>query len=399
MSETEPIRSGLPNSTRLNWGSRSKEIFSLSEAGSESSSKSGPRSPEPKPAPTAFSDGDIDQLLTKMGLKPEENLRQAARFLIQHHFNLDRPLLEKAHQLLPAGPWENHGPAEALMAALSRCPLEDVDAGFRILMSAFDSKHPTVMALLQHIQGQLQDLASQWLVEPEHGLNASLMVEALDEEISLWKVILESPSLQLHLIVQRGELLAQLRRLHLFIKLSLEILQAQGSHDDKPIIKQMRSISRDLKHAIELIYGDMVLSKQDNEHHFRENGQCSTLGLWAEGEKLPCRLWAEHDELEEGEGAERAWSFRFHWQDELLKHLECEVQVYKDECEVQFQCESLETRQILDEHQESLAAQLRTLGYHPTLGPAKNCAPKMADPHSELHTTHLIEFKHVDSEA
>lgn len=389
----------MPVSTRLNWGSRPKAIFSLSDAGSESSSKSEPRTKEQKAIPTAFSDDDIDQLLLKMGIKPEDNLRLAARFLIQHHFNLNRPLLEKAQQLLPAGPWENHGPAEALIAALSRCSLEDVETGFRILMSTFDSKHPTVMTLIQHILVQLQDLASNWIVEPENGINPSLMVDGLDEEILLWKSILESPQLQLRLMIQRGELLAQLRRLHLFIKLSLEILQAQGSGDDKPIMKQMRSISRDLKHAVELLCGDMVLSKQDNEHHFRESGQCTTLGFWAEGAKLPCRIWVEHDDLEEGEGAERAWSFRLHWVDEFLQHLECEVQIYKEECDLQFQGESVDTRQLLDEHQEALAAKLRALGYHPTLGLAKNFVAKMADPQAELHTTHLIEFKHVDSEA
>ena len=399
MSDSAPIRAGQPVSTRLDWGSRSREVFSLPEAGRDSSTPNERRAPEPRPSPTPFTDPEIDQLIKKMGLKPEENLRQAVRFLIQHHFNLDRPLLEMANQLRPEGPWEDHGPAEALMAALSRCPLEDVEASFRILMSAFTSKHPTVMSLLQNIVAQLQDLTSQWLVDPEKDINPSLMVDALDEEILQWKAVLDSPSLQLHLIVQRGELLTQLRRLHLFLRLSLDIMQMQGSSEDKPIIRQLRSLTRDIRHAVELIYGDMVLSKQDNEHHFTENGQCSTLGLWVEGEKLPCRLWAESDGMEGDEEGEQAWKFRFHWHDELLQHLEAEVEVYKSECEIQFHSDSPETRQILDEQSENLAAKIRALGFEPTLGPAKIPKPSRFDPQAELHVARLTELKHVDSEA
>jgi hypothetical protein len=401
MSESEPLLPSQALSTQLNWGSRSNAIFNLSDA-LESSPEKQPKNPPPpqKSAPTAFSEAEIDQFLKKLGLKPEDNLRQAARFLMAHHFKCDRPLLEMAHRLLPNGPWESHGPAEALMAALSRLPLDEVARGFEILMTAFNSKHPTVMALLHHIVAQLQDLTSQWLVEPEEGLAPQLMVEALDEEILHWKAILESPRFQMQLLIQRGDLLQQLRRLHLFLKLSLEILQASGSKEDQPILKQLHSLQRDLRHAIELILGDAILSQQDQEHHFRENGQCSTLGLWSEGEQLPCRLWADGEEAgEENDEQEQAWSFRFHWHDELLKQVEAEVQVWQSECDVQFQSDSPNTREVLNEQSEALAAKLRTLGFEPSIGLAKPICSSQLDPEAELHISKINHLQHIDSEA
>jgi hypothetical protein len=333
-----------------------------------------------------------------MGLKPNKNLIQAARFLMRNHFQLSRPLMDMVQQLLPNGPWENHGPAEALIAALSRLPLDEVPAGFRVLLTAFTSKHPTVMTLMHHVVGQLQDLISTLLVQPETGLPTEALISAFKEELAQWQAMLNLPKVQIAFLLKKRTLLNDLRRMHLFFQTTSRVLLAKGANPSSKVLLQLATLQQEMRHGIDLVLGDMILSRDDRDHHFKEEGHCSTLGLWSEGEKLPARMWAEGDE-EEGDAKEPAWWFRFHWNNESLGRLEAQIEAVGFDGECQFSHDDASIREAFDEHREILAARLRGIGFEIDLLPANVIAPEPLDPEAELHSNQSGPLLHIDSEA
>ena len=332
-----------------------------------------------------------------MGLKPSKNLVLAARFLMRHHFQLSRPLMDMVQQLLPNGPWENHGPAEALIAALSRLPLEDVPSGYRVLLTAFTSRHPTVMTLMHHVVGQLQDLISTWLVQPEVGLPTEAVLAAFKEELAQWQAMLNMPKQQIAMLLKKRTLLNDLRRMHLFFQTTARVLTSRGSNPSSKVLLQLSTLQQEMRHAIDLVLGDMILSRDDRDHHFKEEGHCSTLGLWQDGEKLPSRMWADGEDGDDDQ-QEPAWWFKFHWNDEPLGRLEAEVQAVGFEGECQFAHDDAGFRELLDEHREVLSAKLRASGFEIELQPA-TAIPPAVDPEAELHSNQSGPLLHIDSEA
>jgi hypothetical protein len=304
--------------------------------------------------------------------------------------------MDMVQQLLPNGPWENHGPAEALIAALSRLPLDEVPAGYRVLLTAFTSRHPTVMTLMHHVVGQLQDLISTLLVQPETGLPSEALLAAFKEELAQWQAMLNLPRTQIALLLNKRTLLDDLRRMHLFFQTTSRVLRAKGANPSSRFLLQLATLQQEMRHAIDLVLGDMILSRDDRDHHFKEEGHCSTLGLWHEGEKLPSRMWAGGDE--EDEANEPSWWFRFHWNDVPLGRLEAEVQAVGFDGEVQFAHDDPKVRELFDEHREVFAARLRGLGFEIELQPATAIAPPQ-DPEAELHSNQSGPLLHIDSEA
>jgi hypothetical protein len=345
-----------------------------------------------------FSDGDVDSLLTKLGIKPSENARLAARFLMRNHFQLSRPLMDLALKLLPQGPWENHGPAEALTAALSRLPLEKADAGFKILLASFSSRHPTIMSILHQVVGQLDDLMSAWLVQPESGLPSELFMNAMKEELSQWKSLLSQPKLQVMFLLMKGDLVKDLRRSHLMIQSLSRLLAAYGSRAESSVMAQLSILQKELRHAIDIMLGDMILSRDDQDHHFKEDGQCSTLGIWSEGARAPARLWADGDsELDDQE--DPAWWFKFHWNDEHMGRLEAELQMVGTQGELQFLNDRAMVRACLDEHREDLDKRFNGMGFEIEQLPTDIITPEITDAEAELRSNSSGPLHHIDSKA
>lgn len=352
--------------------------------------------PEPQLKSPMFEDAEIDELLTRLGLKPNKELRSAARLLMRHHFQLSRPLLDITMKILPHGPWENHGPAEALMAALSRLPLEDVENGYRILLSAFTSKKPTVMGLLHIVVGQLQDLISQWIVSPPEQIPSQILIPALEEELSQWQQILKMPIQQLALLISRKDLIHDFRRLHLLFQ-SLQRLLHRKDQPPHKLQIQLASLQQDMRHALDLLLGDLILSKDDQAHHFKEQGQCCTLGLWRDRELQACRMWSDGDSGIDADD-DPSWWFRLHWNDTNTGELMAEAQLIGSEGELTFFSNDEQTRQQLSDTSEELTRRLDDSGFSLELNEIQDIKAN-EDPASELHHNSSGPLKHIDSQA
>ena len=79
---------------------------------------------------------------------------------MSHRFEFNVPIVNKVLSIMPEGPFVGHK-ADALIAALSKLPLEQVDRGFQILLSTLNGQHPTVMGALRHFVSLLNDVLSE----------------------------------------------------------------------------------------------------------------------------------------------------------------------------------------------------------------------------------------------
>lgn len=396
------IKAGAPVSSRLGYGARhAGEPFHIPHlAGKkptlgDQTKKDSPQAQIRHDGP--ITDKDIDGLLKSQGLPPDAKHRAVARFLLRNHFVLDRTLIETALKVLPKGPWENHGPAEALVAALSRLPAEKVPDAFMVLRGALDASHPMVMGLLQQITGYLQDAMAVWLVDPLEGLPSRMVGEALEEELLQWQKLLKDPNLQVRLLLERSGLAQDLRRALLQIQLIRSILIRKGASPQHRFLKITGLMARDLRSALEILSGDSILSLEDSDHHFKESGDCHSLGLWNDGDTPPCRLWMREQTLDED--VEDLWWFRVNWHDDVLDRLECKVQVEGTDCQLCFYSDQDDVRSWLNENSEGLSQRVNALGYETTIDQVQSLKPSASDPKAELKARAIEKLRHIDTEA
>lgn len=392
-----PIRPGASISARLGLGGRpiGEPVFAdLGQPSGEPSSKRAGDS-EVHRFFTPVSDEDLDILLKQAGIPRDAQHREAARFLLRHHFVLSKDLVRMVLHLLPNGPWENHGPAEALVAALSRLPLDEVPQGFRILAAAFSAQHPMVMSLLHRILGLLQDARSHGLVESMEGVPSEILMPALEEELEQWRSLLNDPLKQIRVLSQRQMLATELRRLLLQMGLLRSVLMARGGRPDSPFLQQLATLEKEIRLALEMISSDSILSREDADRHFREGGHCVTLGLWNGEEPTPCRAWVEG----EGDDEQWPWKFRLVWHSEILERLEAKLEVEGEQVRLRFSTDQEDASAWLAEHAEALEQSLLALGYELTQHPVAPLRPTPLDPEGELRARAARSLKHVDWEA
>jgi|SaaInlStandDraft_1057018.scaffolds.fasta_scaffold19928_2 hypothetical protein len=397
------IKAGAPVSTRLGFGARhTGESFQIPHSTGKKATlegKSGQESPQPQVRHDGpVTDKDIDGLLKSLGLPPDAKHRAVARFLLRNHFVLDKSLVETALKVLPKGPWENHGPAEALVAAISRLPAEKVPEAFLVLRGALDASHPMVMGLLQQITLHIQDAMALWLVNPLEGLSPKVVSQAMEEELLQWQALLKDPSLQVRLLLERSSLAQDLRRALIQIQLIRSILIRKGASPQHRFLKLTGQMARDFRSALEILSSDSILSIEDRDHHFKEGGDCHSLGLWNEGNTTPCRLWLTGQE-DQAEDEEDLWWFRVNWHDDFLDRLEAKVQVEGDDCQLCFYSDQTEVRNWLDENRENLEERINSLGYESSASPVQDLKSIPNDPKSELKVRAVDKLLHIDTDA
>jgi len=397
------IKAGAPVSSRLGYGARhTAENFHLPHVGGRKSTLEG-KSEQGTTQPMVRHDGpitdeDIDGLLKMHGLPPDAKHRAVARFLLRNHFVLDRTLVETALKILPKGPWENHGPAEALVAALSRLPAEKVPDAFMVLRGALDASHSMVMGLMQQVTGYIQDAMAVWLVTPLSGLPSRMVGEALEEELIQWQALLKDPSLQVRLLLERSGLAQDLRRALIQIQLIRSVLIRKGTSPQHRFLKLTGLMARDFRSALEILSGDSILSLEDRDHHFKEGGDCHSLGLWDDGDTSPCRLWLQ-GQADEEDAEEELWWIRLNWHDDTLERLEAKVQVEGENCELCFFSDQKEVQLWLDQYREGLEEKINALGYETKVAPVERLKPVPQDPKAELKARAVEKLRHIDTEA
>jgi hypothetical protein len=392
MNETPRIEMSMPAFRRLTSSNTAKGVVHQTEA------RSGDVQREAKQAPSYFSDADIDQLLKDLGLKPSENLRLAARFLMRHHFTLSAPMLNMADQLLPQGPWLEHGPSETLIVAMSRLPMEDVPSAFYVLGNALGRSSQNFWAWIQQMVVQLEELESKWLVDPKMVLSKKGLAEAIGEEVKQWRQMLQSPYQQMASLTQRWTLLQELSRLKHWMSVTKKVVRAAKLTSDDGWEEHVDQVIEKTTFGIESLEADDILSKEDVMGHFLEKGLSVGLSLWGEQAHGPCRVWHESSG-EHDIDPEAPWVFRLQWNFEEKGHLDCRISIKDDRCHLKWEGHAPDVLKAIEQGDEHLKEQLKTLGFMLASSTAHLLNSERFDPESEVHGVTSGPLRHIDSNA
>jgi hypothetical protein len=350
-----------------------------------------------QPRREMFSEADLDALLKKAGLKPSPRLREIAQFLISNRFELSSELVQKVQQLLPEGPYYGQK-AEALVAALAKLPLEQVQRGFEILLSTLNAEHPTVTGALKNLVSQLSDVISELRLYQGHAIQADVLKAAFSEELQQWQQVVSKPELQLLALLNRQNLVQDLRRYIHLSQWASKILEHLESKSSEGLRRRMLVAEKAAGHAAKVMLADGIMSKPDDFRHMRDHGLCYSLGLDWEDELVPCRLWAFDDQHTENLALdEKNVHLFFRVVGESLGLVEIELVIESEELRLRFFSPAEEIRGLMNREAESLKQHLLKLGYEVTIHPAQSKL-RQADPKVELESRNQ-EMVHMDVKA
>jgi len=345
-----------------------------------------------------FSDADIDIMLKKLGLKPEESLRQIARFLISHRFNLSLELVDKVRQLLPEGPFQGQK-AEALVAALSKLPLSQVQRGFEILLSTLNGEHPTVMGALKHFVSQLNDVLSETRLYQGQTLKFDLIQAAFKEELEQWLSWSSKPEQQVLALLDRQSLFQDLRRFIHLAQWAAKILEQLEHKHSEGLRRRLGLVQTAAKHTAQVMLADGILSKPDEFRHMRDHGLCYSLGIDWQDELLPCRMWAFDDMHGENLTVdEKNIHLFFRVVSQNLGLIEIEMIIDSNNLTLKFASDNETVRDLMNREADKLKEHLIKLGYEVNLSPSSPFL-RQANPKVEIESKPGTEIVHMDVKA
>lgn len=365
--------------------------LSLSERGEQDSKQAFQTKRE------GFSDTDVDELLKKVGLKSSPRLREIAKFLMSNRFELNSELVQKVQQLLPEGPYQGQK-SEALVAALAKLPLDQVQRGFEILLSTLSSDHPTVMGALKHLLSLLSDVISELRLYQGHAIDVQTLKAAFSEELEQWQQVLNKPEHQLLALLNRQYLVQDLRRYIHLSQWASKILEHLESKSSDGLRRRMALAEKAAGHAAKVLLADGIMSKADDFRHMRDHGLCYSLGLDWEDALVPCRLWAFDDQHAENLALdEEHVHLFFRVVGESIGLVEIEMVIESNEMVLNFFSPSEEIRNLMNRESDKLREHLIKLGYEVNIAPAHS-KMRQADPQIELESRQR-EMVHMDVKA
>lgn len=342
----------------------------------------------------SFSDADLDALLKKAGLKTSPRLREIARFLISNRFELSPELIQKVQQLLPEGPYQGQK-AEALVAALAKLPLEQVQRGFEILMSTLNADHPTVMGALKHLVSQLSDVISELRLYQGHAIKLDLLKAAFSEELQQWQQLVSKPEYQMLALLNRQNLVQDLRRYIHLSQWAYKILEHLESKSSDSLRRRMVLAEKAAGHAAKVLLADGIMSKPDDSRHMRDHGLCYSLGLDWEDTLVPCRMWAFDEQRSENLALdEKNIHLFFRVVGKSIGLIEIELLIENEHLSLNFFSPAEEIRTLMNRESENLKQHLIKLGYDVSIAPAQ-AKMRQSDPDIELESRHR-ELVHMD---
>lgn len=348
-----------------------------------------------------FSDKDIDTLLKHSGVEITPGNRRLARFFLLHRIQLQPDLFTLMHRLwpheVPRGP-ETH----ALIAALSKLPIEQVEQGYRVVLETMlEATSVTVMNLLQKLRGAISDIISTtFSLDDNLELSPQLLRDGFEEWQKVWDQLLKDDSLsQIRTLVWRRSLIFKLHRhLRTVHNLGIVLSTLRDSPHVQGLLERIRASGDFARRALNMMLTDSILSREDVHHHLKEQGACHSLGLLHEGKTHPCRLWV-HDRdnpsaraLDDGNVV-----LFFRWVTRELGMLECRVVVEDEKISVRFASEHESVRSTLGEEKHRLESALKKLGFEVRVLAVR----EVLEQHEPLRDieTKVEKLTHLDTQA
>lgn len=345
-----------------------------------------------------FSDADIDLLLKNSNIKVNETNRILARFMLRHRLVLDEKTFNVVKQLTPLAP-PTGAKAEALIAAISRLPLEKVEHGYRIIASTFGHGQSSIGEVILDLKSVLNDLVSASFKLDKSPIDPELFRTAFNEEISHWNGFLSDPKVQIEDIAQRAQMV---KRLHQFIRFNQNLLSVLKKLDN-PAFKQIQQLAekslQSSKRALYILLTDSILSREDVHHHLKDKGACHSMGLFCEQTVLANRMWVhDRDNPAARELDPENLTLFLRWYTEELGVVEANVDVDRLNLDLTFGAAHPDVIQSLDEGKTRIEEHLIALGFKATQKKTENISK---DNHrkTEVNKNSQRVIKHLDTEA
>jgi len=343
----------------------------------------------------AFSDEDLNKLLIKLGYKPSSTLREMAKFLLTHRFELNQELLEKVKLLMPEGPYQGQK-AEALVAVLSKISGASIERGYQILLSTLNSDHSTVMGSIKHFISLLSDVLSETRLFQGQAIKAEWIQKAFSEELEQWKSWVTKPEQQLFALLDRHTLSQDLRRFIHLSQWASKMLEALEQKNSEGLRRRLAKVQKAAGHAADVMLADGILSRPEEIRHMRDHGLCFSLGLEWEDEMLPCRMWVFDDQHTENLALDsKNVRLFFRMMSQKLGLLEVEIRIQSENMTLRFSSELEEVRQLFDKESYKLEEHLIKLGYQTKVKPTRAFL-RHNDPEIEIESRTQSEMVHMD---